>query len=665
MKTQYLDLDSVKAQLTQLATQANFESIITTAFGTNIEAAKISQLRQDWLAGDFSVIPQIKILSNGELGGANGGYAASEDKIFISSDFLAQQQGNTQAVTGLLLEEIGHKIDRVFNGDVDSAGDEGDIFSRLASGQTLSAELLASLKVEDDSALITVGGKVVSIEQGGLFSSPYIGTEGDDTVIGAGIPGLSNDNEILGLGGNDTLYGNGGDDLLLGGADNDTLYGGDDDDRLYGESGSDRLYGESGTDYLNGGTGNDYLDGGSGDDRLYGGNDNDTLYGGTGNDSLSGEMGNDYLYGGNGNDSLFGGDGNDYIVGEAGDDKLYGDEGEDTLIGGTGYNSLLGGGSNDLLILGGLSYNTIDGGYGNDTYVIDANHSGGDTINETTVGGSGDTLDFSLLSNQSLNVDLRSTTTQYITNGLQMTIPVVSIENINGGAINDLLQGSNLDNLIQGNNGSDGLYGWDGNDTLIGGADNDSLYGGIGNDTLQGGSGIDYLLGDVGTDSLYGDGDNDEIYGGVGDDLIFGGAGNDYLHGGAGSDRFNFSTNGSPLSGTATVATLLGKDTIADFVSGTDKIVLSKSTFTSIPTVFTPFGSPSNFATVANDAAALTGTSSAVILYSSSTGNLFYNQNGTSAGLGTNGGNFATLTGMPNLVASDFVGLTTDLVVFG
>jgi hypothetical protein len=93
--------------------------------------------------------------------------------------------------------------------------------------------------------------------------------------------------------------------------------------------------------------------------------------------------------------------------------------------------------------------------------------------------------------------------------------------------------------------------------------------------------------------------------------------------------------------------------------------VLNKSTFTSIPTGFTPFGSPANFATVANDAAALAGTSSSAILYSASTGNLFYNQNGALAGLGASGGNFATLTGMPNLVVDDFVGLVPDLLVFG
>ena len=112
----YLEL--VKAQLTQFATQSDFETVLTTAFGTKIDRTKIFQLRQQWLKGDFSLIPPIEVLTNGELGTANGGYAGSEDKIFVSSDFLARNQnlalsgveGNSKAITGLLLEEFGHKI---------------------------------------------------------------------------------------------------------------------------------------------------------------------------------------------------------------------------------------------------------------------------------------------------------------------------------------------------------------------------------------------------------------------------------------------------------------------------------------------------------------------------------------------------------------------------
>ncbi len=58
------------------------------------------------------------------------------------------------------------------------------------------------------------------------------------------------------------------------------------------------------------------------------------------------------------------------------------------------------------------------------------------------------------------------------------------------------------------------------------------------------------------------------------------------------------------------------------------------------------------FAIVGSDAAA--ATSSALIVYSSGSGSLFYNQNASLTGFGT-GAQFATLTGIPVISASDFV----------
>ncbi|HEY9830187.1 MAG TPA: hypothetical protein V6D26_06385, partial [Stenomitos sp.] len=46
-------------------------------------------------------------------------------------------------------------------------------------------------------------------------------------------------------------------------------------------------------------------------------------------------------------------------------------------------------------------------------------------------------------------------------------------------------------------------------------------------------------------------------------------------------------------------------------------------------------------------------TSTADIVYNSVNGNLFYNPNGSESGFGT-GGLFATLTGAPTLLATDF-----------
>ena len=180
----------------------------------------------------------------------------------------------------------------------------------------------------------------------------------------------------------------------------------------------------------------------------------------------------------------------------------------------------------------------------------------------------------------------------------------VNIENITlTGNANIDGTGNNLDNLITGNSGHNLLKGLDGNDTLLGSAGNDTLIGGKGNDILTGGDGSDSFL--------------------FGSGAIF---------------------NSSDF----------GVDSISDFIKGTDKIILSKTSFNAL--VSTPGNSlqAAEFAAI-NDAANeldLVGSSSAKIVYNLATGNLFYNQNGATAGLG-NGALFVTLNSIQPLNEND------------
>ncbi len=82
------------------------------------------------------------------------------------------------------------------------------------------------------------------------------------------------------------------------------------------------------------------------------------------------------------------------------------------------------------------------------------------------------------------------------------------------------------------------------NNSIVGGSGNDSLYGGDGKDTLNGGSGAD------------------KLYGGAGKDTLVGGKGSDTLTGGAGADVFVYNVGD-------------GKDVIADFTAGEDRIHLA------------------------------------------------------------------------------------------
>ena len=63
------------------------------------------------------------------------------------------------------------------------------------------------------------------------------------------------------------------------------------------------------------------------------------------------------------------------------------------------------------------------------------------------------------------------------------------------------------------------------------------------------------------------------------------------------------------------------------------------------------FSNSQDFAVVSRDA--LVASSQALIVYSSGSGNLFYNQNGSDVGLGS-GGHFAKLNNAPDLVTESF-----------
>ncbi|GET37210.1 M10 family metallopeptidase C-terminal domain-containing protein [Microseira wollei] len=137
---------------------------------------------------------------------------------------------------------------------------------------------------------------------------------------------------------------------------------------------------------------------------------------------------------------------------------------------------------------------------------------------------------------------------------------------------------------------------------------------------------------------------NDTIEGGFGNDTLVGGAGNDLLTGNQGADTFLYKT--SKTFDTQEI----GIDTITDFKAGTDKIVLSKTTFSALTSAVGGSINANEFAVVADDIAA--AVSNAFITYSTGSGKLFYNQNGAAEGLG-NGAQFAFLQGIPPLSATD------------
>ncbi|MFN4877109.1 MAG: cadherin domain-containing protein [Aphanizomenon sp.] len=149
-------------QLIDFANKNNFWQVFDTAFGTQYNRSLAEILRLQWETGDFSQLPQIEVLDSSILGSANGAYASSENRIYLSNTFVAS--ASLAAISGVLLEEIGHFVDAKIN-QTDSAGDEGAIFAALVQGQNLDVETLRILKAEDDHSIITLNNQQIDIEQ--------------------------------------------------------------------------------------------------------------------------------------------------------------------------------------------------------------------------------------------------------------------------------------------------------------------------------------------------------------------------------------------------------------------------------------------------------------------------------------------------------------------
>jgi VCBS repeat-containing protein len=147
---------------------------------------------------------------------------------------------------------------------------------------------------------------------------------------------------------------------------------------------------------------------------------------------------------------------------------------------------------------------------------------------------------------------------------------------------------------------------------------------------------VENVTGGSGNDTLKGDSSNN---------MLSGGGGNDNLKGGAGYDSFVFG------SSQLTAVAAMGIDKVLDFVPTVDKILVDKAAFASLFTLAGTVLLEHDFEIVKKDRAV--GASAAAIVYNSSNGKLFYNENGALAGLGI-GGQFAELSKGLNLTHHDF-----------
>ncbi|BBD63753.1 putative outer membrane adhesin [Nostoc commune NIES-4072] len=368
-------------------------------------------------------------------------------------------------------------------------------------------------------------------------------------------------------------------------------------------------------------------------------------------------------------DILIGTPNNNIIEGKAGDDKLTGNGGRDKFIFSTGD---------------GIDTITDFGGVG--SVGIDSNPSTAvipevDTLNPSTavipevdtsnpstaVIAEVDTLDFTRLGLTAKNLQLNQNgnnleLTFENTSNTQIILENFLLENFNNLPASDTSPA--IGNILFDNQRGivDSFDVFDANSTqtdlfkpntvtFLNDLNNNITGFKDSGDVINGQGGDDIINGNSGNDLLRGGTGNDTLIGGAGNDTLVGGAGNDVLTGGEGADTFLYN------SSTAFNSTDVGLDSINGFygvffaaTTQSDKIVLNKSTFntiTSVPGI--GFSNESDFEITSS-----AETSTAKIVYDPVSGQLFYNENGSTAGFGS-GGLFVTLTGAPILKTSDFI----------
>jgi predicted extracellular nuclease len=489
---------------------------------------------------------------------------------------------------------------------------------------------------------------------------------------------------LTGTAGDDVINGFGGDDRIFGLGGNDTLIGGTGADTMTGGSGNDFYLVDNAADVIVEGTGEGAFDivfttvsytlGAAVEAEAFAVNDLSS----TGALNLTGNGFSQVIYGNAGANLIVGGGGEDTMIGLGGNDTYLVDSVSDIIVDragegafdsvyttvsfalaadaeievfavndlsttnavtmvGNGFSQVIYGNAGANLIVGGGGEDTMIGLGGNDTYLVD---SVSDIIVDRAGEGAFDsvytTINYALGAN--VEIELFSANDQNGTGALNLT----------GNGFSQIIVGNAGANVLIGGGGDDTLYGLAGNDTYLVDSQSDAIVDGAGQGTDALYTLSSYALGanaeielfsandqaGMGALNLSGNGFSQIIIGNAGANVIDGGAGADTLYGLGGADSFAFTT---ALGGN-------NVDAIADFVSGTDRILLGDA-------VFTALGAHG----VLNPNAFFAGTAAHDaddrIIYDAATGNLYYDADGNGAGAQVL---FATLQTHPAITASDF-----------
>ena len=145
--------------LQEFATRPDFIDQMQLTFGEKVDVAG---LQETWASGNLGTLPEIEVFPASEINEANGAFAKETNTIYLSQELL--NEGSSETITSVFLEEYGHYIDSLISSS-DALGDEGALFSKLAQGENVSKLETIALKSESDRSVVQIDDEPIIIEK--------------------------------------------------------------------------------------------------------------------------------------------------------------------------------------------------------------------------------------------------------------------------------------------------------------------------------------------------------------------------------------------------------------------------------------------------------------------------------------------------------------------
>jgi hypothetical protein len=153
-------LKTALAKLRKFAGRTDFDISLQKIFGVAGEDTVL--LKRAWLTGNFSTLPNLEIIPSSQINNARGAFAAATNTLYLSEELI--KTADLNAITAVFLEEYGHYLDSILNYQ-DTAGDEGEYFAAVVTGEDLSPWDIVRLQTENDQVVVNLAGQAVVIEQ--------------------------------------------------------------------------------------------------------------------------------------------------------------------------------------------------------------------------------------------------------------------------------------------------------------------------------------------------------------------------------------------------------------------------------------------------------------------------------------------------------------------